>query len=83
MMDETTDTADTYPDGTPLPRCIRCGEAIQADEPICHRGFIWADTNVKTEKWTLEQPAICAHPRCVFDYGQMLGLNPPRTSRDW
>ncbi|MEV7331409.1 hypothetical protein [Micromonospora sp. NPDC093244] len=76
-------TDDTYPDGTPLPRCIRCGQPIEADEPICHRGFIWSDHTVKTTQWMLENPAQCAHPRCVFDFNEMLGLNESPNSQEW
>lgn len=74
---------DAYLDGTPLPRCFRCGDAVLADEPICHRGYIWVDTHVNGPKWRFEEPTICAHPRCVFDYEELAGLKPRPQSRDW
>lgn len=74
---------DTYPDGTPLPRCVRCGEPIQGDEPICHRGWIWADTAVRTVQWQMDERPDCAHARCVFDFRRMLNLDAQPGDRDW
>jgi hypothetical protein len=75
--------ADTDPDGTPLPMFVRCGEPIQPDEPICQRGWIWADTAVRTAQWQMGERPDCVNAPGVFDFRRMLAPDTEPGSWDW